>query len=54
MLISLIHRTVKLFLRSRDVSKKTYEGNNVMKKVTEELKYFLIHIVLDNLFHHAL
>ena len=30
------------------MSKKTYEGNNVMKKVTEELKYFPIHNVLDN------
>ena len=45
--ISTVHRTVELFLRSGDVSKKSYEGNNV-KKVTEELKYFLIHIVLGN------
>ena len=45
--ISTVHRNVELFLRSGDVSKKSYEGNNV-KKVTEELKYFLIHIVLGN------
>jgi len=28
--------------------KKKYDSSNVMKKVTEELKYFLMHIVLDN------
>jgi len=46
--ISTVQRNVALFLRTGDVEKNKYDSNNVIKKVTEELKYFLMHIVLDN------
>ena len=43
-----ISRTVELFLKTGDVAKKKYDGSNVTRKVTEEVKYFIIHVVLDN------
>ena len=36
---STIHRTVELFLKLGDVEKKKYEGNNVRRKVTDEVRY---------------
>ena len=45
---STVHRTVELFLKLGDVEKKKYEGNNVRRKVTDEVRYFIIHTVLDN------
>ena len=45
---STVHRIVELFLKSGDVEKKKYEGNNVRRKVTDEVRYFIIHTVLDN------
>ena len=43
-----IHRTVELFLKLGDIEKKKYEGNNVRRKVTDEVRYCIIHTVLDN------
>ena len=42
-----VHRTVELFLKTGDVEKK-YDGSNLIRKVTDEIKYFIIHVVLDN------
>ena len=44
---STVYRIVELFLRMGNVEKK-YEGCNLIIKVTEEMKCFIIHVVLDN------
>ncbi|XP_065892893.1 uncharacterized protein [Dysidea avara] len=44
---STVLRTVELFLSSGDVEKKKYEASNLKRKVTDELRYFMMHVVLD-------
>ena len=45
---STVHRAVELFLKTVNVEKKKYEGNNLARKVTDEVRCFIIHAVLDN------
>ena len=32
----------------KDVEKKKYNGSNLIRKVTDEITYFIIHVMLDN------
>ena len=44
---STVHRTVNLFLSTGNVEKKKYDPNNLPRKLTDEIQFFIMHLVLD-------
>ena len=44
---STVYRTVNLFLSSGRVDKKKYNADNLPRKLTDNIKDFIMHIVLD-------
>ena len=44
---STVYRTVNLFLSSGRVDKKKYNADNLPRKLTDNIKVFIMHIVLD-------
>ena len=44
---SRVHQAVELFLSTGNVEKK-YDASNLNRKLTGEVKCFIIHVVLDN------
>ena len=45
---STVHRAVERYLSTGDLEKKKYDASGLKRKLTDEMKYFIIHVVLDN------
>ena len=44
---STVYRTVKLFMDTGSVDKKQYRSDNLPRKLTDQVQFFIMHLVLD-------
>ena len=45
---STVHRAVELFLSTVNIEKKKYDASNLKRKLTDDVKCFIIHVVHNN------
>ena len=45
---STVHRTVEILLSTGTVEEKKYDASNLNRKLTDDVKFFIMHVALDS------